>query len=75
MCNPVKTSITRPGRTVQEKRKEQIPVNALKVGMYVSELDRPWLETPFILQGFQIRSVDDIEEIAKYCQWVVVEGW
>lgn len=41
--------------------------------MYVRELDRPWLETPFILQGFPIRNVGDIEEIAKHCQWVVVE--
>lgn len=41
--------------------------------MYVRELDRPWLETPFILQGFPIRTIEDIEEIAKHCQWVVVE--
>lgn len=52
-----------------------MPVDALKVGMYVAELDRPWLETPFILQGFKIRNVDDIAEIAKHCQWVIVEGW
>ena len=23
-------------------------------GMYVSQLDRPWLETPFYLRGFEI---------------------
>ena len=68
-----KKTIVRPGRTVQEKRKFQIPVSGLKVGMFVSELDRPWLETPFILQGFPIRSITDIEEIGKYCEWVWVE--
>ncbi len=68
-----KKTIVRPGRTVQEKKIMQIPVSGLKVGMYVSELDRPWLETPFILQGFHIRSVDDIDEIAKYCQSVSIE--
>jgi len=68
-----KKTIVRPGRTVQEKRKFQMPVSGLKIGMYVSELDRPWLETPFILQGFAIRSLEDIEEIGKYCEWVWVE--
>lgn len=68
-----KKTIVRPGRVVKEKKVMQLPVSGLKIGMYVRELDRPWLETPFILQGFPIRSVADIEEIAKHCEWVVVE--
>ena len=68
-----KKAVVRPGRTVKEKRIMQIPVTGLKVGMYVCELDRPWLETPFILQGFHIRSVDDIAEISEFCQTVYVE--
>lgn len=68
-----KKTIVRPGRVVTEKKIMQMPVSGLKVGMYVRELDRPWLETPFILQGFPIRSVDDIDEIAKHCEWVIVE--
>jgi len=68
-----KKTIVRPGRVAQEKKVMQLPVSGLKVGMYVRELDRPWLETPFILQGFPIRSVDEIEEIAKHCEWVIVE--
>lgn len=42
--------------------------------MYVCELDRPWLETPFILQGFKITDLKDIETIAEYCEYVYVEG-
>ncbi len=68
-----KKTIVRPGRTVQEKRKFQLQVSGLKIGMYVCELDRPWLETPFILQGFTIRSLEDIDEIAKHCEWVWIE--
>ncbi len=68
-----KKTVVRPGRVTTEKKIMQIPVSGLKIGMYVRELDRPWLETPFILQGFPIRSVDDIEEIAKHCEWVIVE--
>lgn len=68
-----KKTIVRPGRTLKQKRTVQIPVSGLKVGMYVCELDRPWLETPFILQGFAIRSVADIDEIARHCKTVYVE--
>lgn len=50
-----------------------IPVSGFKVGMYVSELDRLWLDTPFILQGFTISSVDEIDTIAEYCEFVYIE--
>jgi HD-GYP domain-containing protein (c-di-GMP phosphodiesterase class II) len=49
-----------------------VAVNQLKIGMYVAELDRPWLETPFLFQGFYIRDQDEIEELKKYCDYVYV---
>ncbi|MEZ5571334.1 MAG: HD-GYP domain-containing protein [Halioglobus sp.] len=45
----------------------------LDVGMYVSALDRPWLETPFITQGFMIETRDDIGRLQKYCQSVYID--
>ncbi len=42
--------------------------------MYVCELDRPWLETPFILQGFKITSLEEIDTIAEHCEFVYIEG-
>jgi putative nucleotidyltransferase with HDIG domain len=68
-----KKTTVRPGRTVKGKRIVRIPVSGLKVGMYICELDRPWLETPFILQGFHIRNTAEIDEVAKYCHFVNVE--
>jgi HD-GYP domain-containing protein (c-di-GMP phosphodiesterase class II) len=50
-----------------------VDISRLAVGMYVAELDRPWLETPFPLQGFYIRDVDDIAWLGKYCQFVRVD--
>jgi HD-GYP domain-containing protein (c-di-GMP phosphodiesterase class II) len=41
--------------------------------MYVAELDRPWLDTPFALQGFYIRSREDVETLAEYCEFVYVD--
>jgi HD-GYP domain-containing protein (c-di-GMP phosphodiesterase class II) len=50
-----------------------VEVSRLAVGMYVAELDRPWLETPFPLQGFFIADVDDIARLQRYCEFVRVD--
>ena len=41
---------------------ERIAIEAsnLSVGMYVAMLDRPWLETPFVFQGFEIKDQSEI---------------
>ncbi len=53
--------------------KEKVDVSHLKVGMYVCELDRPWLDSPFLLQGFHLISKDDIEEVQNHCSYVYVD--
>lgn len=40
--------------------------------MYVMRLDRPWLETPFLFQGFYIRDEDEIDELRAHCKHVHV---
>lgn len=51
---------------------KKVPVNRLEIGMYVAQLDRPWLETPFLFQGFYIRDEKEIGEIGKHCMHVYV---
>ena len=51
----------------------KIDVDGLRVGMYVSQLDRPWLETPFLFQGFFIRNNNEIEELRRYCDYVEID--
>ena len=41
--------------------------------MYVVTLDRPWLETPFVFQGFEIKGRDEIEQLQSYCSYVFVD--
>ena len=48
------------------------PIN-LKKGMYVSELDRPWLDTPFLFQGFRITNEQEVEQIKSICDFVFVD--
>jgi HD-GYP domain-containing protein (c-di-GMP phosphodiesterase class II) len=53
--------------------KKQIPVGQLRQGMYVVALDRPWLGTPFLFQGFSITDNEQIEALKKLCQHVIVD--
>ena len=45
----------------------------LKVGMYVSKLDRPWMQTPFLIQGFFINDETEICALVKYCNFVYID--
>lgn len=51
----------------------QVPVGELQIGMFVCKLDRPWIETPFLMQGFSIDCHEDIQQIAHYCRHVYVD--
>ena len=51
----------------------KIAVHSLKEGMFVSELDCPWHETPFPLQGFYVKSEEDVKVLAHYCKHVYVD--
>ncbi len=51
----------------------RVEVQNLKLGMYVSGLDRDWLETDFPLQGFAIQEPEDITRVVQRCKWVVVD--
>jgi len=52
---------------------QRVEINDLSLGMYVAKLDRPWLETSFVLQGFYVRSSDTIAELDAECDFVYVD--
>lgn len=53
--------------------KKRISVQDLRPGMYVWELDRPWVETPFMYQGFVIRTPQELAALRKYCREVSID--
>jgi HD-GYP domain-containing protein (c-di-GMP phosphodiesterase class II) len=55
---------------IEERR---FGTHELKVGMYVCRLDRPWEGTPFALQGFLIRTPEQIRALAELCSYVYVD--
>ena len=46
----------------------------LEPGMFVAELDRPWLETPFAIQGFVVHDTDEILYVSNYVDHVYVDA-
>ncbi|MBV8029958.1 MAG: DUF3391 domain-containing protein [Betaproteobacteria bacterium] len=54
-------------------QRQQVPVEKLRFGMYVAELDRPWTDTPFMYQGFQLRTEVQLAALKKYCKHVFVD--
>lgn len=53
--------------------REKVLVEDLEYGMYVTELDRPWLETDFLFQGFVIRNAEDLRRLQAQCEWVCID--
>lgn len=56
-----------------EAYKRRIAVDDLRKGMYVCELDRPWLESPFPLQGFPIHTDRELEALRRLCTYVYID--
>ncbi len=49
------------------------PVQGLVLGMYVAELDIPWLESPFMFQGFFIETEEQLQKLRDTCQYVYID--
>ena len=67
---------TKPGKgttTTVSIDRVMVPVSDLVIGMYVCELDRPWLGSPFLFQGFPLQSPEDIEKVQQCCRYVFVD--
>ena len=60
-------------KNISENMHSKVAVKDLKVGMFVADLDRPWIDTPFLLQGFLIVDGHQIAELQRICEFVIVD--
>ncbi len=51
----------------------EVSVDMLVFGMYIAELDRPWTDTPFMFQGFELSNEKQLEGLKKYCKKVYID--
>lgn len=57
--------------------RRKISVKDLEVDMYITDLDRPWVqapfEPPFEYQGFKVANEEELEKVGKLCQYVYID--
>ena len=51
----------------------KVEVHQVKVGMFISRLDRSWAQTPFPIQGFYIRDAEEIKQLKTHCNFVFID--
>ena len=62
-----------PSHRSHNSMSQKVLAQDLKPGMFIADLDRPWIDTPFLLQGFLLEDDDQLAQVRKYCQWVMVD--
>jgi putative nucleotidyltransferase with HDIG domain len=50
----------------------KVSVSDLVYGMYINELDRPWTDTNFRFQGFELTTEEQMFELRRQCSYVMV---
>jgi HD-GYP domain-containing protein (c-di-GMP phosphodiesterase class II) len=45
----------------------------LKPGMFVAELDRPWIDTPFLIEGLLLDNEQELATLKRICHYVYVD--
>ncbi|MDH5434995.1 MAG: HD-GYP domain-containing protein [Gammaproteobacteria bacterium] len=58
---------------MEQLKRVKVFTDELKPGMFVSELDRSWDETDFLLQGFTVTDFEDVEHVKSQCEYVYVD--
>lgn len=51
----------------------KIDARDLQIGMYVSKLDKPWTDSPFLFQGFRLETQADVDAVRQECQYVYID--
>ena len=70
--------MTMIGSTLQGSRwgkrlNQTISTRELKIGMFVVGIDRPWTDTPFMMQGFLLQNADQLRALQQYCRSVTID--
>lgn len=51
----------------------KLKVGDLRKGMFVCQLDKPWEDSPFMFEGFEIETDADLEAVRKHCEFVYID--
>ncbi|MES2831835.1 MAG: HD domain-containing phosphohydrolase [Pseudomonadota bacterium] len=51
----------------------RINVRDIRLGMFIAELDRPWTDTPFLIQGFLLDEATQLDTLRKFVAEVTID--
>ena len=51
----------------------RISVEDIRLGMFIAELDRPWTETPFLMQGFLLGDATHLASLRDFVREVTID--
>jgi len=51
----------------------RLPMTHVRIGLFIAELDRPWLESPFLMQGFTVEDEAQLSKLRSLCVHVDVD--
>ncbi len=52
----------------------KIPAFEVGIGMFVAELDCPWQDSPFLLQGFTVQDDQERHTLMELCDYVIIDS-
>lgn len=58
---------------MSETRYARIDTASLRLGMFVADLDRPWLDTPFLIEGILLDNEEDLHTLQRLCRHVMID--
>jgi len=64
---------SRENKDLGSLAKIYIRADQLELGMYITELDRPWLRTPFLFQGFELKTEEELQAVLDVCEYVYID--
>lgn len=73
MMVPVLCTSSPTGNPVLLQKRIKVDTANVEMGMFVAQLDRSWLETPFIERGFVVSKKDELALLRKFCTHVYVD--
>jgi HD-GYP domain-containing protein (c-di-GMP phosphodiesterase class II) len=50
-----------------------VSIEELRLGMFITELDRPWTQSPFMLQGFLLKEPLDLQTLQSLVKEIVID--
>ena len=51
----------------------KVSTSQLKQGMFITHLDRPWIDTPFLYKDTTLENSEDINLVREYCNYVYID--